>query len=159
MLRIGLGCLIFSTSLVGAAGALGSSAHRSDPVRPASQENSADDIVARGRYLVTGVALCGRCHAPSNRSGEGDPSTWLMGGPVEIRPTIPTPDWAVVAPRLAGLPPGTDEEFVRLLMTGISRTGRPPRPPMPQFHMTRADAEAVLAYLKSLGGERARFTR
>jgi hypothetical protein len=56
-----------------------------------------------------------------------------------------------VAPRLSGLPPGTDEEFVNLMMTGISRTGSPPRQPMPQFHMTRADAEAVLAYLKSLG--------
>ena len=26
----------------------------------------------------------------------------------------------------------------------------PPRDPMPRFHMTRADAESVLAYLKSL---------
>jgi len=44
----------------------------------------------------------------------------------------------------------TDDEIVRLLMTGISRTGKPPRPPMPQFRMTRGDAEAVLTYLKSL---------
>jgi hypothetical protein len=36
------------------------------------------------------------------------------------------------------------------MMTGISRTGRPPRPPMPQFRLTRPDAEAVLAYLKSI---------
>jgi hypothetical protein len=74
-----------------------------------------------------------------------------MGAPVTIEPTIPTPDWAVTTPRLAGLPPGTDAQFVELLMTGVSRTGSPPKPPMPKFQMTRADAEAVLAYLKSLG--------
>jgi hypothetical protein len=55
-----------------------------------------------------------------------------------------------VEPRLAGRPPGTDEEFVRLLTTGVSRTGLPLNPPMPQFRMTRSDAEAVLAYLKSV---------
>ena len=36
---------------------------------------------------------------------------------------LSVPNWAVVEPRLAGRPPGTDEEFVRLLTTGISRTG------------------------------------
>jgi hypothetical protein len=69
---------------------------------------------------------------------------------VPFRPARQVEDWADVAPRLAGLPPGNDDEIVRLLMTGISRTGRPPRPPMPQFRLTRSDAEAVLAYLKSL---------
>ena len=40
--------------------------------------------------------------------------------------------------------------MITLLTTGIWVTGKPLRPPMPRFHMTRADAEAVLAYLKSL---------
>jgi hypothetical protein len=73
-----------------------------------------------------------------------------MGAPVPIEPAVPVVAWAQVAPRLAGVPPGTDEQFITLLMTGISRTGRPPDPPMPRFQMTREDAEAVLAYLKSL---------
>jgi cytochrome c553 len=47
-------------------------------------------------------------------------------------------------------PSGADAEFVRLLTSGVSRTGAAPNPPMPQFHMTRSDAEAVLAYMKSL---------
>jgi hypothetical protein len=75
-----------------------------------------------------------------------------MGGQVGMRSTVALGEWAIVAPRLAGSPPGTDEEFVHLLMTGISRTGQHLRPPMPQFRMNQADAEAVLAYLKSLGG-------
>ena len=67
-----------------------------------------------------------------------------------LTPALATMDWASVAPRLAGAPPGTDKQFITLLTTGIARSGRPPRLPMKQFHMTRGDAEAVLAYLKSL---------
>jgi mono/diheme cytochrome c family protein len=40
--------------------------------------------------------------------------------------------------------------MITLLTTGIWITGKPLKDPMPKFHMTPADAEAVLAYLKSL---------
>jgi len=93
---------------------------------------------------------CELCHTPRDEYGKPDRGRWLMGGPVQLRPTYPARTWAVVAPPLAGEPPGSDAQFVRLLTTGISRTGSPPKPPMPPFRMTRADAEAVLAYLKSL---------
>jgi mono/diheme cytochrome c family protein len=106
--------------------------------------------VERGRYLVEGVAMCGRCHTPNNQAGEAGHTNWLMGGALQIQPTYAVPDWAVIVPRIARRPPGTDNEFIRLLTTGIARTGAPPRPPMPHFHMTRADAESILAYLKSL---------
>lgn len=106
--------------------------------------------IERGKYIVESVALCEQCHTPRDEHGNPNRSLWLMGGPVQVRPTYPAPNWAVVAPRLAGSPPGTDAEIVRLLTTGISRTGRPPNLPMPPFRMTRSDAESVLAYLKSL---------
>jgi hypothetical protein len=67
-----------------------------------------------------------------------------------LRPAYPSPYWTQIEPRIAGRPPGTDADFIKLLTTGISRTGMPPNPPMPPFRMTRADAEAVLAYLKTL---------
>jgi len=102
--------------------------------------------VERGRYIVESVAMCGRCHTPSNDAGQTDLTRRLAGAPI----LQPVPGWATYAPRLAGSPPGTDAEFVRLLTTGISRTGSPPRLPMPGFRMARPDAEAVLAYLKSL---------
>jgi mono/diheme cytochrome c family protein len=122
---------------------------------PAAKSRDRDDqaraaSVERGRYLVQGVAVCWRCHTPRDENGVPDERRMLLGGPVPFEPARPTEEWADVAPRLAGLPPGTDEQFITLLMTGISRTGRPPRPPMPQFRMSRSDAEAVLAYLKSL---------
>lgn len=109
------------------------------------------DPVARGKYIVEGVAMCELCHTRRDENGKPDQGNWLMGGPVQLRPAYPAPNWALKAPRIAGGPPGTDADFIRLVTTGIARTGAPPDPPMPQFHMTRADAEAVLAYLKSLG--------
>jgi mono/diheme cytochrome c family protein len=110
------------------------------------------DAVARGQYIVEDVAMCSRCHTPLNSVGERDRTRWLMGGALDTRSTFDMTGWAVVVPRIAGGPAGTDEQIVQLLMTGISRTGHRLRQPMPQFRMTRADAEAVLAYLKSLRG-------
>lgn len=107
-------------------------------------------LVARGQYLVEGVAVCWRCHTPRDARGNPDRTQWLMGAPVLFEPTTATASWAQVAPRLAGVPPGTDEQFMTLMMTGVSRKGRPPAPPMPRFEMTREDAESILAYLKSL---------
>jgi mono/diheme cytochrome c family protein len=112
---------------------------------------SAPDVVARGRYLVEDVVMCGQCHTARTETGELDRTRWLMGGPVFYRPSEPVADWADVVPRIAGDPPGTADDFIRLMTTGIARTGAPPRPPMLRLHMERADAEAILAYLKSLG--------
>jgi mono/diheme cytochrome c family protein len=108
--------------------------------------------VERGKYIVESVAMCEQCHTQRDEHGNPDRTHWLMGGPAQIQPTYPSPNWAIREPRIAGGPPGTDEEIIRLLTTGISRTGKPPNLPMPPFRMTRADAEAVLAYLKSLHG-------
>ena len=118
----------------------------------AAKGDSAADV-ARGKYLVHDIAVCWTCHTPRGADGSPDEQRPLAGGPVPYEAARPIEGWATVAPRLAGLPPGTDEQFIRLMMTGISRTGRPPRPPMPQFRMTRSDAEAVLAYLKSVRTE------
>ena len=143
---------VVSAIIAGATG--GSSvvlAQRPAAARSAVAEPSPDDRLARGRYIVEDVATCWRCHSPVLGNGERDTSHWLMGGQVGMQPTVPG-DWAIVAPRLAGAPPGTDEQFVHLLMTGITRRGTRLRLPMPQFRLSQTDAEAVLAYLKSIGG-------
>jgi hypothetical protein len=76
---------------------------------------------------------------------------WLQGAPVWLVSAEPVADWPLQAPRIAGTPPGNDAELVTLLSSGIWRDGKPLRPPMPQFHMTREDADSIVAYLKSLG--------
>jgi mono/diheme cytochrome c family protein len=109
-----------------------------------------DSTAARGKYIVEGVAMCGQCHTPRDGSGAADRSRWLEGAPAWLKPAELTEDWPLQAPRIAGTPPGTDAEMIKLLTTGIWRDGKFLRPPMPQFRMSRQDAESVVAYLKSL---------
>jgi mono/diheme cytochrome c family protein len=135
---------ILVTAAVGSIPALGQT-------KPGKGANvGGRDLIERGRYIVEGVAMCERCHTERDAQGNPDRANWLMGGPTQTQPTYAQPNWAIREPRIAGAPPGSDAEFIRLLTTGISRTGLPPNPPMPPFRMTREDAEAVLAYLKSL---------
>ena len=120
------------------------------PSANAQEKQSAQSPIERGKYIVENVAMCELCHTPRDDNGNPDRSRWLKGGPTQLRPSYPATAWAIVEPRIGGGPPGTDADFIKLLTTGIARTGAPPNPPMPPFRMTRADAEAVLAYLKSL---------
>ena len=106
--------------------------------------------VARGQYVVDGVAMCGMCHTPRNDANEIDRGRWLDGAALWLLPAHPQQDWPLKAPRIAGTPPASDDEMVRLLTTGIWKTGTYLRPPMPQFRMSKEDAEAVVAYLRSL---------
>lgn len=108
------------------------------------------DVIARGKYLVEGVAGCSDCHTPRDNNGETDRTKWLQGAPVFLQPAQAVPGWPIVAPRIAHLPRGSDAAMITLLTTGNWTDGKPLRRPMPRFHMTRDDAQAVLAYLKSL---------
>ena len=112
--------------------------------------NASSSAVARGQYLVEGVAMCGTCHTPRRADGQLDRSQWLAGAPVPYQPSQPSAGWPTVAPRIAGLPPASNDGMVTLLTTGVWITGKQLKDPMPKFHMTKADAEAVVAYLKSL---------
>jgi mono/diheme cytochrome c family protein len=115
-----------------------------------SKSSSNDARSARGKYIVEGVAMCGMCHTPRTDSGEIDTGRQLDGAAVWLLPAHPTGNWPLKAPRIAGTPPASDEDLVRLLMTGVWTDGSHLRPPMPQFRMTREDAESVVAYLRSL---------
>lgn len=106
--------------------------------------------IARGEYLVKGIAGCGDCHTPMNEKGEPVMDQWLHGAKLFFAPTMPIPNWADTSINIAGLPGWDEQQAVKLLMTGLAPNGQPPRPPMPQYRMNRQDAEAVVAYLKSL---------
>jgi mono/diheme cytochrome c family protein len=106
--------------------------------------------IARGKYIVEDVAMCGTCHTPRTDSGAMDQQHWLDGAALWLLPAHPIADWPLKAPRLAGSPAASDEELVKLLTTGIWKTGNHLRQPMPQFRMSQTDAEAVVAYLRSL---------
>ncbi len=115
-----------------------------------NQNGTSQGTEARGQYIVEDLSRCGQCHTPRDSNGVPDRSRWLQGAPVWLKSAEPVEDWPLQAPRIAGALPGTDAEMVTLLTTGIWRTGTYLRPPMPQFRMSRQDAESVIAYLKSV---------
>ena len=106
--------------------------------------------VAQGKYLVEQVALCGHCHSPHNEKGEPVAGKELRGAALTFKPITPRPDWADSAPNIAGLRGWDDQDAVKFLMTGLAFNDLPARPPMPQYHMSKEDAESVVAYLKTL---------
>jgi hypothetical protein len=115
-----------------------------------AQSAGNSEQVARGKYIVEDVAMCGTCHTPRLADGQLDRSRWLAGAPVPYLPAQPVSHWPINAPRLAGTPPTSNEGMITLLTTAVWIDGKPLDDPMPHFHMTRPDAEAVVAYLRSL---------
>lgn len=110
-----------------------------------------EDGISRGKYFVERVAMCVQCHTPRNQTGELLETRYLQGGPVPVSaPPNFRIDWAYKAPAIAGLPGYTIQDGIKLLTEGITPDGRVPKAPMPKFRLTRADAEAVVTYLKSL---------
>jgi len=106
--------------------------------------------IARGKYLVESIGMCGDCHTPRNEKGEPIKEQWLKGAPLDFKPTVPVPVWADKAVNIAGLPGWEKGAAIKFLMTGIAYNGLPARPPMPQYRYNQPDAEAIVAYLQSL---------
>jgi mono/diheme cytochrome c family protein len=124
---------------------------RAQSHKPQPPSKASGGAAARGKYIVENVAMCGQCHAPSDPGGNPDWAHWLQGAPVPWTPVKPDSNWPINAPRIGGTPlPASDVDMIKLLTTGIWTTGTRLRPPMPQFRMNRGDAEAVVAYLKSV---------
>ncbi len=106
--------------------------------------------VEHGRYIVENIAMCVECHSDRDPAGNIIDSTRFHGGPVPVRPPWLN-DWAIRAPRNAGLPGYDDAQAMRLLTEGaIGRDGRQLRLPMPRFHMSQQDAADVIAFMRTL---------
>ncbi|MFZ0477902.1 MAG: c-type cytochrome [Terriglobales bacterium] len=111
--------------------------------------NAGTGDLARGKYLVEDVAMCGQCHTPRDMNGKLDRSRWLEGAAVPWMPAQSQAKWPLLAPRIGGTPPASDVDMVKLLTTGIWTDGKPLDFPMMPFRMSEADARAVIAYLKT----------
>ena len=114
-------------------------------------ETPPTEQVARGEYLAKHVAMCVQCHSPHSRNGDLQQSRLFEGQAIPVKGPYPDADnWAFNAPALKQLPGWTVEEFVHLLTKGSRISGQKPKSPMPPFRMSKQDAEAIAAYLKSL---------
>jgi len=116
---------------------------------PPSQGDAAA-LVARGEYLTTKVAMCVQCHSPRDEHGNVLLSQKFRGAPIPVTSPWPERQFAFRAPAIAGLPGFTDEQIIALLTEGQAINRDPPRPPMPPFRLTVQDAQAIVAYLRSL---------
>lgn len=133
---------------------VGSQEESPAPFAAEGVESPADErereLIERGEYLVREVAMCHECHTPRDSEGEILETELLSGAPIPVEQPEIFPRWGFRAPPAAALPGYTDEEATRLLTRGITRRGTRPRPPMPRYGLSEEDAEAVIAYLRSL---------
>jgi hypothetical protein len=116
------------------------------PAAPQAQPGAVD----RGKYLVENVAMCEECHTPRDAHDNLDESRRLQGAPIWITPVRRTTNWANRAPGLAGFEGFTEDQGEQILEKGVGPNGLPIQPPMHIYHMNHADAQAIIAYLRSL---------
>jgi mono/diheme cytochrome c family protein len=134
------------------AGAVVWSADRR-PRRPAVPPAAPNPLlVKRGEYLVNEVARCGDCHTPRDNRGRLDRSRAQQGAPIWFMPKIKKGEWEGKAPDItitgkAGK--WGEDKMIRFLMSGKESD-----PPMPAYRLSREDARAVTAYLRSLPGRK-----
>jgi mono/diheme cytochrome c family protein len=143
---------IFATAFVGAC--LATPSHANAASKHGAPVNSAQSAVARGKYLVT-FGSCTDCHTPGSFFGKPDMTKFLGGSDVGfaipglgvfVGPNL-TPD------RQTGLGDWTEEQVVTALTKGQTPDGRVLAPVMPWHayaNLTKSDALAIAAYLKSL---------
>lgn len=129
------------------AGLLGTGAAALTPATPAAAmpPTANPDVVARGRYL-TAIGDCAACHTqagkPAFSGGRPLPTPYGVFYPPNI-----TPD------RATGIGGWSEQDFYRAMHDGIGPGGMYLYPafPFPSFtHMTRADVDAIWAYLRSV---------
>ena len=93
------------------------------------------DLIGRGKYRRTG-RLCVECHTPRDKNGHLQRTEYLRARLISVKsPPYPQMKWALKAPAIAGLPGYTEEQSIRLLTEGLTRDGKRPDPPMPQFRL------------------------
>lgn len=148
-----VGLAILLAAAVGASLLFSREIHAQAPSKAAKASTAApatQSQIEHGRYLVEDVGMCEECHTPRDDSGNLDESRRLQGAAIWITPVHPTTNWAMRAPALAGFPGFSLAQGEQILENGIGPNGLAIQPPMHIYHMTPADAQAVIAYLRSL---------
>lgn len=102
-------------------------------------------LVSRGKELAEQVAKCQNCHTARTATGELDKRAWLKG--VASDPSIYIPD--ITAEGNIWMQWG-EKGMLQFLEKGTTPSGANPSVHMPVYKMRHDDAEAIVAYLKSL---------
>ena len=117
-------------------------------------------LVERGRYLVTHVAGCADCHSPKTAERQPDPARWLAGADcfvdaVPADPALGCLSTANLTNHETGLLNRTDRQIKDMFLRGVRPDGKALHPFMPYAYfgnMREADADAIVAYLRTVPG-------
>lgn len=113
-----------------------------------------DEKVARGKYLAEEIAHCQDCHTPKTERGDFIKSQWMKGATLDMMSAISLPGWRSKSPDITSTSAlfsrWNPEGLVKFLETGKNPRGNKAGPPMPSYNLNHEDAEAIVAYLKSL---------
>ena len=116
--------------------------------------DASKEQIELGRYLVMEVGKCQECHTPLTDDGKLDESKPLKGQVLPVQPIATIKGWHKTSPDIT---PGSrlwsrwgEAGIKNFLVTGKNPNGGPAEAPMPTYHMKPADADAIVAYLKSL---------
>ena len=120
----------------------------------ASPALAQDAKLQRGKYLVEEVARCQECHTPKTETGEFDATKALKGTKLNIAPISPIAGWHAASPDLTSTSAlwqrWGEDGMAKFLETAKNPRGGKAGAPMPAYMMKAEDAEAIVAYLKSL---------
>lgn len=140
-----------TTTSGGAAGMAGGAGEGGAPVDPE---------VARGAYLVNVVGACIDCHTPRNPDGSPDLDNYLAGVECFIDADPEDDEVGCLNSRNltnheTGLMNRSDEEIKDMFLDGVRPNGSALHPIMPYWsygNMTDEDADAIVAYLRTVRG-------
>jgi mono/diheme cytochrome c family protein len=134
---------------------------RTDSGMPAEDSGTPiEELVARGEYLVSHVAVCGDCHTPRNPDGSFDTDRLLAGVECFVDAVPDDPDTGCLSSRNltdheTGLRNRSDAEIKDMFMKGERPDGTALHPFMPYYvlgNMRDSDADAIVAYLRTVDG-------
>jgi len=110
--------------------------------------------VERGKYLVEDVARCQECHTPKTAEGDFDKAKWLKGATLNVSPISPVRGWHAASPDITSTSAlwqrWGEDGMSKFLQTAKNPRGGSAGAPMPAYMMKAEDADAIVAYLKSL---------
>jgi mono/diheme cytochrome c family protein len=81
LIALALGAVLLVLAVCRAQLTLAQETKQKQP-QAASKARGEAELIARGKYIVEGLAACGDCHTPRNRDGDIDRAKWLSGAPV-----------------------------------------------------------------------------
>ena len=168
-MKIPLRRLLLCTVILSASAASGEPVKKFEELKPATimdapavpaSASGEDRAAAHGKYLIE-LLGCASCHTDGALIGEPRMDLWLAGSHVGIAYSDPLTEShpGIVYPanltpdQKTGIGAWSDEEIIRVIRSGVDRTGRQHLPvmPWPAFaKLSDEDALAIVAYLRSL---------